>query len=262
MNRSLALVSVVTILLSASLAHALPAPMSEADMLKAADLVVDAKCVTIVCEGKPIDDGKKIITTYKSTLWPSKGYKGSLPKSFHIKGQEWKWKGTPPVGGWHQGAVAKDWAGKLYLKKLPDGSYTKVWWNATTEDTTTSKPQPLPLCSGDAGPPPDANVPDKMVPDTKVMSDLMPYTDNFFGDTGKPDTVSGPDLKQTPKHEGMPVEGGAPKKDGTVSADGGQAGDDADEGCSCAVSSKAGAPTLLLLALLGLVWLGRRKAGR
>ena len=108
MTRSLALVLFSAALLSPSLAHALPPPMSEADMLKAADLVVDAKCVTIVCEGKPIDDGKKIVTTYKSTLWPSKGYKGPLPKSLQIKGQEWKWKGTPPVGGWHQGAVAKE----------------------------------------------------------------------------------------------------------------------------------------------------------
>jgi len=217
---SRAILYAAALLLWSPLAWALPAPMSEADMLKASDLVVDAACQTIVCDGKPIDDGQKIITKYKSTLWPTKTYKGGLPNSFVIKGQSWKYKGPRPVGGWHQGPVAKGWAGKLYLKKLPDGTYTKIWWNGTIPDKVKSKPLPLPLCTGDGGVP-DASVSDKTVPTADTtLPDKLVLWDVQGPEMAMPDDPVGPDFKPTPGKEGPQAEGGT-TKDGAVSPDGG-----------------------------------------
>jgi len=254
MCRALAVMS--SLFLWSHLAWALPPPKTEAELMKASDLVVDAKCVSIVCIGKPVDDGQKIITSYQSTLWPSKGYKGSLPKSFVIKGQNWKYKGgSVPVGGWHQGPVPKGWAGKLYLKKLPDGSYTKVWWNADQEDKARSKPQPLPLCMGDGG------VPDAAVPDTTPPPDGKPTVDNNIGEATAPKPDSALADHSAPG-EGIPHRESDSHEDGRASPDGGSSTKD-DSGCSCSVQSPA-APALPLLVwgLLGVLWLRRRKAGR
>ena len=245
--------SVVTIslLLWSHLAWALPPPKTEAELMTLSDLVVDAECVSIVCMGKPVDDGQKIITSYKSTLWPSKGYKGLLPKSFVIKGQNWKYKGgSVPVGGWHQGPVPKGWAGKLYLKKLPDGTYTKVWWNADQEDKAKSKPLPLPLCAGDGG------VPDAAVADAPPAPDGKPSVDNNTGEPTLP-TPDGPVKADLVLKEGPHRESDS-HKDGGASPDGGSSTKD-DSGCSCSVQSPA-APALLVLGLLGALWLRRRKA--
>ena len=256
---SRALVITATLLLWSHLAWALPAPKTEAELMKAAVLVVDAKCVTIICDGKPVDDGQKIVTSYKSTLWPSKSYKGGLPNSLVIKGQNWKYKGVPPIGGWHQEPVAKGWVGKLYLKKLPDGTYTKVWWNASVPDKTSSKPDPLPLCTGDGGVPdaavsdkavPDAAVPDKAASDKPLPPDLVSPWD-LPAEGAVPDDPMGPDLKPSPGLEGAPHDGGVADGGGKV---------DTDDGCSCSVHRRGGAPWLL--GLLALIWLRRRKAGR
>ena len=251
-----ALVVMSGMLLWSNLAWALPPPKPEAELMKLSDLVVDAKCVSIVCLGKPVDDGQKIVTSYKSTLWPSKGYKGALPKSFVITGQKWKYKGgSVPVGGWHQEPVAKGWAGKLYLKKLPDGSYTKVWWNATAEDKSLSKPQPLPLCAGDGG------VPDAAVPDKTPPPDGKPNVDNNTGEAPLPKPDAALADQPTPG-EGMPHRESDSHKDGGAGADGGSSTGD-DGGCSCRVQAPAGQELpLLALWLLGALWLRKRKTDR
>jgi len=136
----------VVCLALAPTARAVPPPMTEAEMMDAADLVVDADCVAIVCDGPPVTDAEKITTTYVSTLFPTFSYKGGLPNSIQIRGVEYDYFGMPPVGGWYQGAVPEGWAGKLYLEQLPDNTYTKVWWNAMEEAPATSNPLPLPSC--------------------------------------------------------------------------------------------------------------------
>jgi MYXO-CTERM domain-containing protein len=159
-----AAVAALAVWLSAAVAKALPPPMSDAEMLEAADLVVDAECVSIVCDGPPVTDANKITTTYLSTLYPSFSYKGGTPKSIRIRGYDEDWFGTEPVGGWHQEPVPVGWIGKLYLAVQNDGAYGKVWWNAMVEDQTLSKPQTLPDCAGaDAGV--DAGAADAKAPD-------------------------------------------------------------------------------------------------
>ncbi|MBN2576436.1 MAG: hypothetical protein JXP73_17875 [Deltaproteobacteria bacterium] len=159
-----AAVVALAVWLSAAVANALPPPMSDAEMLEAADLVVDAECVSIVCDGPPVTDANKITTTYLSTLYPSFSYKGGTPKSIRIRGYDEDWFGTEPVGGWHQEPVPVGWIGKLYLAVQNDGAYGKVWWNAMVEDQTLSKPQTLPDCAGaDAGV--DAGAADAKAPD-------------------------------------------------------------------------------------------------
>ncbi len=136
-------------------AGAVPPPKTDQELFDMADLVVDAECVAVTCEGPPIEDQDKVVTTYRSRLRVSKTYKGDTLSEFEILGQEFDWNGTTPVGGWHQQPVPKGFVGKFYLQRLQDGTYTEVWWNAIQEDTTASHPDPLPACDAqdqDAGP--------------------------------------------------------------------------------------------------------------
>jgi hypothetical protein len=233
--------AVLVLVLPSSVARALPPPKTETEMMQMADLVVDAECVTIICDGVPVEDAQKITTTYLSTLWPSQSYKGGLPNSFQIRGIDEQWKVTPPVGGWHQQAVPKGWVGKLYLTQEADGTYTKVWWNAMEDDTTKSAPQPLPTCAaGDGGPP---------LPDATPLGDVT--------------TVDGPPVAGDTQLADL-----SPVGDGPAAGDG-PAGDggplpDRDDGCSCHVATLPGTPAgglvvLLLTALLTAVFRRRRK---
>lgn len=183
-NRLLTLFVIGVVCLAlAPTARALPPPMSEGELMDAADLVVDANCIAIVCDGPPVADTVKVTTTYVSTLYPTFSYKGGLPNSIQIRGFDYEYFGPEPVGGWHQGPVPEGWAGKLYLVQLPDNTYTKVWWNAM-EPSATSNPLPLPSCvvpdpdagvvadAGlDGGAPTDAAAPDGAAPDAAVLSD-------------------------------------------------------------------------------------------
>jgi hypothetical protein len=220
-------------------ARSLPPPKTEAELLALADLVVDADATAIVCDGVPIVDPQKTTTKYVSTLFPSKSYKGGLPNSFQVRGYTEVWVGMPPTGGWHQEPIPKGWSGKLYLKKEVDGTYTKVWWNAMTEDTTKSKPQPLPSCGGTAdGGPAKVDAGPAKVDGAPVKLDGAPA-----------------------KVDGAPVtDGSSPKPDGALTQDGTPPRGDAaaapvgDDGCSCGLarSGQAGSFALLLLALLAL----------
>jgi len=226
------------VLLMARAAVALPAPKTEDELLQMSDLVVDAECMSIVCDGVPVEDAQKITTTYLSTLWPSKSYKGGMPNSFQIRGKEEQWKTTPPTGGWHQGAVPKGWVGKLYLKQEIDGTYTKVWWNAMEEDTTLSSPQTLPTCAvGDGGPPdgamPDLGpAPDGTVTDGQVVADQLTGDQSAASDTSSTDT-------------GSSADGTAPPS---------------DDGCSCGVGRGSPAGGILTLLLLALVLVRRSRS--
>ena len=69
------------------------------------DLVVDAICVKVVCDGPAKVDSDKIVSSYLSTLWPSKSYKGGMPNSVLVRGVWYTWKTTPPPGGWWNSAI-------------------------------------------------------------------------------------------------------------------------------------------------------------
>jgi hypothetical protein len=229
------LLTVSLTLLWSAAATAVPPPKTPAEMLALADLVVDAKGITIVCDGKPIDSPQKTVTNYLSTLYPSKSYKGGSPKSFQIRGKVETWKTTPPVGGWFQGPVAEGWVGKLYLKKQSDGTYSKVWWNAETEDKALSKPKPLPTCAAPS---------DGGMPDSAPAKDSAPVTDSA------PATDSQPGVDSHQGSDSATADGGTvtpPPLD--------------DDGCSCSAGrGLRGAPVGLVLALLGLCLLRRRRA--
>ena len=239
------------VLLTSAAASALPPPKTDAEMLALADLVVDAEGITIVCDGKPVVTTQKTTTTYLSTLYPSKSYKGGLPKSFQIRGKKEVWTGgVPPVGGWFQGPVAKGWAGKLYLQKETDGTYTKVWWNAMTEDKALSAPKPLPNCSSatDAGLVVDAGVADAGVVDSHVVADSGAVVD------------SGVVVDQLATIDHVVATDTTPQPDGATKKDGGTTGP-ADDG-GCAVGSTSDGAPLLPLTLLGLLVLWARRKRR
>ncbi|MFH1131180.1 MAG: hypothetical protein V1754_07585 [Pseudomonadota bacterium] len=205
---------------------ALPAPKTEQEMTDMADLVVLGECVKIVCDGTPIEDVDKITTTYLSTIWPSETFKGGLPNSLEIRGKEYAWKGSPPLGEWHQPAVPKSWVGKLYLKLETDGTYSEVWWNAMVETQGQSNPQPLPNCSGesDGGAEIDSGiVPDAQSHDSSIIADA-----GFDASSTDTNTTS----------DSAPLSNTPPLED--------------DSGCSC----KVGTTTTTLAALMLLLIVG------
>lgn len=226
-------------LLGMQTAHALPPPKTEQELMEMSDLVVDAECVEIQCQGPPVEDAEKITTTYLSTLFPSFSYKGGMPNSIQIRGELYDWKNAPPIGGWHQEPVPEGWVGKLYLEQLTDGTYTKVWWNAMEEDPNASHPQPLPSCEQEEV---DGGVADGAV---------------------EPDGSADPDGGQQPDGAGEP-DGGLPPDDAAADPDGGTtSGVDDRNGCSCSTpaASGDGAATVLglLLFALGGAFLRRRR---
>ncbi len=228
-------------------AVAVPAPKSEAEMMTLSDLVVDAEAMTIVCDGAPKVTTQKTETYYISTLWPSKSYKGGTPNSFQIRGKTVVWTPGPgPIGGWFQGPVPKGWVGKLYLQKETDGTYTKVWWNAMTEDKTKSKPETLPVCSVT-----DGGVPDAVTVDGAVSHDAA-----VDGAAPSPDSALPKDM--------FVREGGgdhiADMSTPTTDKGSGSASTSDDGGCAVAGGdAQHAAPVGVVLMLLGLAVLRRRR---
>ena len=94
------LLSIITmlVLLTASRALAMPTPCTDQELMDQSDLVVDATGTAVVCEGTPVSEADKTITTYRSTLVPSQSYKGNLPSSFEIVGFKYEWVGPQPTG--------------------------------------------------------------------------------------------------------------------------------------------------------------------
>ena len=225
-------------------ASALPPPKSETELMAMADLVVDALCVAIVCDGAPVEDAEKIVTSYQSTLEPSQVYKGSMPAMFVVEGYVEEWKnGSATPGGWHQTPVAEGWSGKLYLQQNANGTYSEVWWNGMEEDST-SDPQPLPSCVvADAG--------------VDAETDASP---DAAQEAGEPD-ATGTDANE------LDVAVDASADAGTV--DGGESDSGSspvqqtqaseDDGCSCGVVGVGPRTSAVwLLLLVGLLGLGRR----
>jgi MYXO-CTERM domain-containing protein len=215
----------VVCLVFAPEAWALPPPMTETELMDAAELVVDAICVDIVCDGPSVADTEKVTTTYVSTLFPTFSYKGGLPNSIQIRGFDYDYFGPEPVGGWHQGPVPEGWAGKLYLVQLPDNTYTKVWWNAMEEDPAASNPVPLPSCEA---PDPDAGV--------EADAGL---------DGGIPTDAAAPDAALLP--------------DGATPDSGGGDPSSPSGGCQCDTPASSPPAGFLLWLLVGLCWLVVRR---
>lgn len=212
-------------------AWALPPPMTETELMDAATLVVDANCVTIVCDGLPVADTEKVTTTYVSTLFPTFSYKGGLPNSIQIRGYDYDYFGPEPVGGWHQGPVPEGWSGKLYLVQLPDNTYTKVWWNAMAEDPVTSNPLPLPSCEepdSDGGVEADASL------DGGIPTDVAAF-------------------------DAAPLPDAAPLTDGATPDSGGDDPSSPSGGCQCDTRSPSPPAGFLLWLILGLCWIAARR---
>lgn len=132
---------------SPSLASAIPAPMSIADLEAKSDVVVDAKVTAVVCVGAPLVTAQKTTVSYRTTLATVKTYKGTAPATFHIEFTAVKWHTMPPIGGWKEPTHLVGEAGKYHLKlKTGPDVYGLVWHNGLS--LTASGKGPLPNCAG------------------------------------------------------------------------------------------------------------------
>jgi len=125
-------------------AFALPAPMSEAELMEASELVVDAEVIDVVCVSTETGPAGSI-STYEATLSPLVVYKGApAPLTFGIQFQIGG--GGSGTCGWSEAAHPKGQFGKHHLVTTAGGLYKNVSWNAFQADPT-SKEEDLPLCA-------------------------------------------------------------------------------------------------------------------
>jgi hypothetical protein len=139
--------SALALLFAASTAGAIPAPMSEEEMTKRADAVIEAEVKNVTC-GERADKGDFVSTEYKSELAVTRTISGKAPPTITLSGYriEWKDDDEAPVGGMPPTApLPVGWRGKLYLDELPGGGYSPVWYNAIEPDPPS---EGLPKCGG------------------------------------------------------------------------------------------------------------------
>ncbi len=150
MNTRINLLLVTALSAIPTVATAIPAPMSPADLEAKSDVIVDAEVIAVACVGTPKGTALATSTFYRSTLSTQKAYKGNPPKQFFIDFTTVKWKGPPPIGGWKEAKHLVGEAGKyhLQLKKSPD-VYGSTWHNALSK--TADGSGTLPDCTGGSG---------------------------------------------------------------------------------------------------------------
>lgn len=148
--RRLDLGLVAATLLLTERAVALPAPMSDQELLDASDLVIDGLGAEVECQGPPVTSGNLTYTYYVSRVFPSQTLKGEAMRTVEVVGYLMEYL-EPIAGGWSPDPVPVGWSGRLHLVRNDDATYSEVWWNGFTEDTA-SAPEPLPDCgAGGAG---------------------------------------------------------------------------------------------------------------
>lgn len=220
---------------------ALPTPKTDQELLNMSDLVVDASCVKVVCDGPATVDSSKTVSSYLSTLWPSKSYKGGMPNSVTVRGVWYTWTSPSPTGWWNS-AIKEGWKGKIYLKKDTGNAYTMVWWNATKTDPTATL-KGLPSCIAS-----DGGVPDAQPADATTQ-------DSVQADSGKADTS--PTADSSPTADAIPAADASPTADGAAPPP-----TDDDGGCSCEAGRGPAPFAGLALLMLGLLLTLRRGRAR
>jgi MYXO-CTERM domain-containing protein len=235
--------------------------MTDQELLNNADLAIDGEGLAVACDGPVADYGTYVVSTYLSTIHPTKSYKGGLPSSVTVRGTVTVWTPGPgPVGGWEASPIAEGWIGKMYLEDNNDGTYSQLWWNAFEADPT-SAPKPLPSCAvGDAGP--DMIVPDAAPPDSAPADgavDTTPPPDatvdvalDAVADLLPPADTASPDATLDSAAED--AEADEQGVDASSEADAGSS--TKSSGCSC--QAEPGGPGWLVLILAVAVALTRR----
>lgn len=149
-HRRLELGLVTATLLLAERAVALPAPMSDQELLDASDLVIDGVGAEVECQGPPVTSGNVTYTHYVTRVFPSQTLKGEAMRTVEVAGYHMDFL-EPIAGGWSPDPVPVGWSGRLHLVQNDDSTYSEVWWNGFDEDSA-SAPEPLPDCgAGGAG---------------------------------------------------------------------------------------------------------------
>jgi hypothetical protein len=139
----------IAILLFAGSAGSVPTPLSDAELAKRADLIVEAEVSDVRCVDAKLDKGDFVVSEYRSELSVTKTIYGKPTPRVALRGYRLEWKQEPPAGPPPPAPpLPKGWRGTLYLDALPDGEWTPVWHNALREDPSSSKPGPLPTCGG------------------------------------------------------------------------------------------------------------------
>jgi MYXO-CTERM domain-containing protein len=133
-----------------SAALALPAPMSDDELLAQSDLVVDATGASVACDGPTTDAGDRYVSTYITQITVETTVKGTAPAATEVVGYQEEYKQAHPGCAGYTPALPEGFSGRLYLTANTDGTFSATHYNGFKSDET-SDPQAFLDCGGAGG---------------------------------------------------------------------------------------------------------------
>lgn len=179
MRRLIAPLGFIGLLSLAPLASAMTAPLSEEQLIEAADLIAHGHISDVLCQGEPVYDGQSTTTAYHAILSIGEVTKPedsdltsvTLPFATVV----WDEDQPPAMCGWTPSYQIGE-RGLYYLTTGADTElYTLVSWNAFVADAESAG-EALPSCE-EPEPEPDATTSEDVSESTEDTSEVGPEDD-------------------------------------------------------------------------------------
>jgi hypothetical protein len=140
----------LSLALTASPARALPAPMSDQDLLEKSDLVALVRVLNVTCTSVTKDDatGEELLS-YLATLQVLEVKKGDAKRGDEIIVT---WRAVPKsiVGPWTVYYYPGEEVVTHLTKRSGGASYASTWWNAKGDDVKAPDTRDLPVTPGES----------------------------------------------------------------------------------------------------------------
>ena len=154
MRRALALLSLLLVAILAQPAIALPAPMSEQELMEKSDLVALIRVLAVTCTSVTKDEATgEELPGYIATLKVLEVKKGEVKQGEQVLVT---WRAVPKsiVGPWAVYYYPGEEVVTHLTKRSGGASYASTWWNAKGDDVKAPESTDLPTTPGETFVPP------------------------------------------------------------------------------------------------------------
>jgi hypothetical protein len=131
-------------------AHALPAPMSDQDLMEKSDLVALVRVLNVTCTSITKDDATgEELPSYLATLQVLEVKKGEAQRGDEVIVT---WRAVPKsiVGPWTVYYYPGEEVVTHLTKRSGGASYASTWWNAKGDDVKAPDTRDLPVTPGES----------------------------------------------------------------------------------------------------------------